>query len=346
MDFLNGSFRVARLFGIDIRVHILFAIWIGYRLLSARQHWEDELLFTTMLFGVVLLHELGHCFGARAVGGDARHILMWPLGGLAYADAPMRPWPQFVTVAAGPAVNVVLCLACAVTLIASTGHVEAVSLNPFSPADSYYFTERWQGYVALLYWINLFLLYFNLLPVYPFDGGQLFRAIIWPHVGLQRATIVAAQLGIIGAIALGFFGVTREDFLLMSIALFGGITSYQQMQAARSGMLAEEFMGADRVLREKSGPRGWWARWRARRRSSRIRPGPTPHGRPTPNPNPGAWEARISERDRLEAEVDRILKKVSERGIHSLSYTERQTLERATRERQQREREFEHDTRL
>ena len=48
----------------------------------------------------------------------------------------------------------------------------------------------------------------------------------------------------------------------------------------------------------------------------------------------------------MDAEVDRILKKVSERGIHSLSYVERQTLERATRERQQEERTYQRDSRL
>lgn len=107
MDFLNGSFPLFRFAGISVRIHILFILFIGMRLLDGRGNFESELIFLTMLFGVVLLHEFGHCFGARAVGGDAENILLWPLGGLAYANAPMTPWAQFVTVACGPLVNVV-----------------------------------------------------------------------------------------------------------------------------------------------------------------------------------------------------------------------------------------------
>ena len=110
MDFLNASFKVGRLFDINVRVHILFVIWIAFRLISGGGNWTEHAMFLGMLFGIVLLHEFGHCFGARSVGGDAENILMWPLGGLAYAHAPMTPWAQFVTVASGPAVNAGFCL--------------------------------------------------------------------------------------------------------------------------------------------------------------------------------------------------------------------------------------------
>ena len=99
MNFLGGSIRLGRFFDITIRVHVLFFLLIGYWLLTGRD-WRVELAFCAMLFGTVLVHEFGHCFGARSVGGYAHDILMWPLGGLAYAHAPMRPWPQvyFITV--------------------------------------------------------------------------------------------------------------------------------------------------------------------------------------------------------------------------------------------------------
>ena len=72
MDFLNASFRVGRLFGINIRVHILFLIWIVFRLFSAQGNWEFEAAFLGMLFAIVLIHEFGHCFGARSVGATRR----------------------------------------------------------------------------------------------------------------------------------------------------------------------------------------------------------------------------------------------------------------------------------
>lgn len=343
MNFLGGSIRIGRLFDITIRVHILFFVLIGYWLVTSGQYWRTELAFCVMLFGTVLVHEFGHCVGARSVGGSAHDILMWPLGGLAYAHAPMRPWPQFVTVACGPLVNVVFCVVSAAVLIIATGAFGVVSLNPLGGPGHEYMTATWQLYVWLFYRINLLLLCFNLLPVFPLDGGQLFRSIVWPFVGLQRATVLAAQLGIVGAIFLGVWGATEGHFMLIAIAIFGGMTSFQHLQAARQGMIVEDDRFTAHTLREQSRAKGLWARLFGGRRVKRSRPN---EPRPSVNPNPGGWEAKIEERDRVEAELDRILRKVHEQGVNSLSYTERQTLERATRERQKREREFERDTKL
>jgi len=64
------------------------------------------------LFVIVLLHEYGHCFAARSVGGNAEEIILTPLGGLAMAYAPHDPWARFVTVIGGPLVNVAICAIC------------------------------------------------------------------------------------------------------------------------------------------------------------------------------------------------------------------------------------------
>lgn len=356
MNFLAGSFRVGRLFGIDVRVHILFLIWIAFRVFDAASSgfdWKEELLFLGMLFGIVLLHEFGHCFGARSVGGDAQNILMWPLGGLAYAHAPMRPWPQFVTVAAGPAVNVVLCLLSAAAVLITTHGVLLPGVNPLQPG---YFVLRespealaaaarvmesaWFFAIVTFYHVNLFLLAFNLLPIYPLDGGQLFHALIWPFVGLQRASMIAAQVGLVGCVILGLWGLrSGGGGMLLFIAIFGGMTCWQRYQAARHGWLVED--ARDYGSGASRDPRPWWQRiFRVGGRRRDV-------SRPLeyPNPNPGAWEELQRKRAEEEAELDRILRKVSERGMQSLSYVERQRLERITRARQEREREFEREHR-
>ena len=128
MNLLGASFRIGSLFGVNIRIHILFVIWIAFQLFSDPNNWRGTGLFMAMLFGIILVHEFGHCFGARSVGGDARDIMLWPLGGLAFAQAPMRPWPQFVTVACGPLVNVVFCLISAVALFVGGGRLRQFSL--------------------------------------------------------------------------------------------------------------------------------------------------------------------------------------------------------------------------
>jgi len=326
MDFLNGSIRVGSLFGVNVRVHVLWLIWIAFNLIDAGPAWRREAQSLGLLFGIVLLHEFGHCFGARAVGGDARDILMWPLGGLAYAQAPMRPWPQFVTIAAGPLVNVLLCLLSAAVL----------RVFPDLPSTS-------RAYVHIFYEVNFFLLAFNLLPIYPMDGGQLLQTLIWPFLGLRRATLVACYIGLAGCVLLGLWGV-RGGGMLLFIAIFGALTCYQRLRMLRAGLLVDDdrfatYDAAGRYARR----RGFWSRLFRRAGGPRpTAPLEHPYGRPSPNPNPGAWEAHLAEREREEAELDRILKKVSEHGIHSLSYVERQTLERVTRQRREEERSVHH----
>jgi Zn-dependent protease len=297
-------------------------------------------MFWTMLFGIVLVHEFGHCFGARSVGGRADHILMWPLGGLAFASAPMRAWPQFVTVAAGPAVNVAFCLISGAILVISNGTFDAISLNPLSGGRGVILTQTWHLPVFIFYQVNLFLLAFNLLPIYPLDGGQLFQTIMWPMLGLQRSMKLACQVGIGGAVVFAVFGIQSNEYMLLGIAIFAGMTCWQRLQQLKWGMIQEDALpggydfsqGYTSLERGSRRKEGLWSRIFARRRRPRkVEP---------VNPNPGAWERKLDRERELEGELDRILKKVSEQGLHTLTYVERQTLERATRERQKRESEL------
>ncbi|MGD8450282.1 MAG: site-2 protease family protein [Phycisphaerae bacterium] len=342
MNFLNGSFRVGSLFGINIRVHMLFLLYIAFRLIQAQSYFTVQAAFLAMLFGIVLLHEFGHCLGARSVGGDARDILMWPLGGLAYAHAPMRPWPQFVTIACGPLVNLIFVVISGMYVLTQTGAWELLLLNPFG--GLYFPNESINFLVAawIFYQVNLMLLAFNLLPIYPLDGGQIFQAIIWPFVGLQRATYIACHVGLAGSIGLGVWSLAGGGNTLLFIAIFGGYTCYQRLQMLRYGAIIDDdrfrtYGDTARYSRRRS----FWSRlWRRGSSKGPSTPLEHPCRPPSPNPNPGGWAARQSERAAQDEELDRILKKVSDRGIASLTYVERQTLERVTRQRQQEEREL------
>jgi len=164
-DPMSWSIPVFRAFGIQVRVHIFFfVITLGLflRQITLPQYqdvwWLDIFLLTVVvLFGCVLLHEFGHCFGARHVGGEAREILIWPLGGLAMTDIPHRWKALFLTVAAGPAVNVLICVAC-IAVISASKFIP--NFNPF--ADPYYTQMRKFGddriytspYAAKLYKIG------------------------------------------------------------------------------------------------------------------------------------------------------------------------------------------------
>jgi Zn-dependent protease len=123
-DPLNWSIPLFRMFGIQVRLHILYII-VALGMLG-RQYYVDPdrigeyaIIWIGILFGIVLLHEFGHCFAARSVDGEAEEILMWPLGGLAFCSVPQTPRANFICVAGGPAVNLLICLICGVAMIAA-----------------------------------------------------------------------------------------------------------------------------------------------------------------------------------------------------------------------------------
>jgi Zn-dependent protease len=141
-DPFSWSFPLGRLFGITIRIHLLFPLVALALILRAAfpkdgqgypGMWLDAVAVIGILFVSVLLHEFGHCFGARMVEGDAHEILMWPLGGLAAIDVPHTPRANFIATICGPLVNVLLCLVAGMYLL-SQGLVPP--LNPLAP-DAY-----------------------------------------------------------------------------------------------------------------------------------------------------------------------------------------------------------------
>jgi len=149
------------------------------------------------LFGIVLLHEFGHSLACRQVGGNADQIILWPLGGVAFVNPPPRAGAVLWSIAAGPLVNVGLLVLLSV-------------VNPFLhgsalPASAVHFLWR-------LWWINFSLLAFNLLPIYPLDGGQILRALLWFVLGRSRSLYVAATLGVVGTAGLVVFAVARHFF--------------------------------------------------------------------------------------------------------------------------------------
>src|SRR5690242_9617909 len=135
-DPFSWSLPLGRLFGINIRVHFLFpVVALGLVLRVAYQKdvvagtWIDAAMLMGLLAVSVLLHEFGHCFGARLVDGDAPEVLLWPLGGLAAMEIPHTPRANFIATAAGPAVNLFLCILMGLLLAAFSLRP---SLNPWS----------------------------------------------------------------------------------------------------------------------------------------------------------------------------------------------------------------------
>lgn len=142
-DPITWSFPIGRIFGINVRVHVMLPLVMLALILKATTTNDagitlaDAAIVMAIMFASILLHELGHCFAARAVDGDASEMLLWPLGGLAYCDLPHTPRAHLICALGGPAVNALLAVLAGSALAFST---LAPPINPF---DSPYHPRLW-----------------------------------------------------------------------------------------------------------------------------------------------------------------------------------------------------------
>lgn len=170
------------------------------------------------LFLIVLLHEFGHALACRSVGGRANQIVLWPLGGVAYATPPSRPGATLWTIAAGPLVNVVLF-----PILSTLWWI----------ADSVDVSQDVHQFIFMVWLINLILLAFNILPIYPLDGGQILRALLWFPMGRARSLMIATVIGFIGAAGLATVAVLLRSVWLGLICLFNFFYCFQSFGQAR-----------------------------------------------------------------------------------------------------------------
>ena len=214
---LNDSFPVFRLLGIQVRLHVLFVYMVVLLLFMGAMNgspWSTVTLFL-LLFGLVLLHELGHCLMARRFGIGVIDIVLWPLGGMArMADIPEDPKVEGWVAAAGPLVNLGLALPAAALHLAAFGP-DALARNPFVAIGSV------EQLSALFVWINGMLGVFNLVPAFPMDGGRLLRAWLARRRTWLEATEQAVRVGRVVAWAM-ILSILAPRNLGLSVPIIGG----------------------------------------------------------------------------------------------------------------------------
>jgi Zn-dependent protease len=175
------------------------------------------------LFVIVTMHEFGHSLACRSVGGKANQIVLWPLGGVAYVDPPQRPGAMLWSIAAGPLVNVVL-----LPILFLLFFLAQASGWKTSLPDVY-------SLIQAILVINTVILIFNLLPIYPLDGGQILRSLLWFGLGRGRSLKAATIIGFAGvpvlillALLLGF-----DFWWTIIIAVFILLNCWSGLRAAR-----------------------------------------------------------------------------------------------------------------
>lgn len=214
---MKWSWRVGRILGVELFVHATFFILLLWVFLSQYQQRGDArgalagVAFLTAVFGIVVLHELGHALMARRYGIKTRDITLLPIGGVARLERmPDQPRQELWVALAGPAVNVALALGLA-------AYLRAAGEPLLLPAV----TEKLDStpLATKLLWVNVSLAVFNLLPAFPMDGGRVLRAILAMRGDYVRATERAAAIGQGLALLLGLWGLFSSPMLVF-VALF------------------------------------------------------------------------------------------------------------------------------
>lgn len=219
----NGSLRLFRFLGIEVFLHWSWFVVGLYTITSRAEEYASPLWNVAeylALFMIVLLHEFGHSLACRQTGGQANLIVLWPLGGVAYVAPPQRPGAQLWSLAAGPLVNLVLAplLYGALWLAASGGLAET---HP-----------DFIDWLSMVNWINAVLFIFNMLPVYPLDGGQILRSILWFFCGPATSLLVATSIGFLGGLGLVGYGLLDGSVWTVVMAGFLLFTCWKSFRFA------------------------------------------------------------------------------------------------------------------
>jgi Zn-dependent protease len=187
------------------------------------------------LFLIVLIHEFGHQLACRSVGGKTHDIVLWVLGGVAYVSPPQRPGATLWSIAAGPLVNVLLLplFGALLFLVKSAGWEDA---HP----DAF-------NFIFMLFYINVALLVFNMLPIYPLDGGQILRSLLWFVFGRAKSLMIASVIGFVGVAALIGLAVLQKNPVLGGICVlivlncWGGLTQARALARVAAAPRREGF---------------------------------------------------------------------------------------------------------
>ena len=179
-----------------------------------------SVLIVCAFFACVVMHELGHSFAARRYGVGVRRILLMPIGGMAEFDSlPREPGKEMVITFAGPAVNFALAV---------------LLWLPYNQLPQQILFYSAQGLLFQLFWANIIMGLFNLAPVFPMDGGRIFRALLATKFTYLKAThwasLVGKVLSVVGGCVMFFWLDSWLGALLFAFIFMAGDAEYKSVK--------------------------------------------------------------------------------------------------------------------
>ncbi|MEE8389256.1 MAG: site-2 protease family protein [Anaerolineae bacterium] len=252
---MNWSFPLAEVKGIKIQVHVTFIL----ALIWAAMEWGITrglgltgalygIIFISLLFLCVTLHELAHSLVALRYGVQVRDITLLPIGGLARLEGELtRPVHEFWVAIAGPAVNIILA--------AMLGAIAVPWLGWLAFGDPGLLLRRLNGITLErllidLLMANVGLALFNLLPAFPMDGGRILRALLASRINELTATRIAMRIGQGLAVILGLIGLFSGALNLVLIAAFISIGAKTEWHGKQLRMTMQQVPASAALVRE------------------------------------------------------------------------------------------------
>jgi Zn-dependent protease len=233
------AFRVATVAGIPIRIHftfVLILVWVAVSDEQAGANMVLRFLFLFLLFTCVVLHELGHALMARRFGVETLEIVLYPIGGIARLKSMPSGKAELLIAIAGPAVNVaIVAMLFPAVVLWLPEIIRSAEITGIPQL------------VVLVFFANIMLFLFNLIPAFPMDGGRILRSGL-TVLGMpeDRATNIAAGIGQAIAVVFALLGLfTRASWGLLLIALFVFLGASQEAAFVR-----RRFMVRGRSARE------------------------------------------------------------------------------------------------
>jgi stage IV sporulation protein FB len=323
---LFWSFPCGNWFMTRVRVSLLVPLLIACAI--PKFGLKMSLVLGAVFLLSLLIHEFAHIFAVRLTGGVGNEILIWPLGGLAFVQPTATFRSQFLTPAAGPFANLVVCGAIAIAPPMLRSGAFPTVLNPLIfPVDpTHALGDAWLADVLKVgFWCNWILLLVNLLPVFPLDGIRMTLAVLKNRIDIESAVESAIRISfVVSVLAMGAGLLFDSSWVVFFGALVLVYTFLEYVQLRTADTLDDSFMGYDfsqgytslERSSKQSQPagqrrKGWLEGWREKRRAEK--------------------EKRVKlEVEQAQAQLDAILEKVHQQGMSSLSDAERRQLNRAS----------------